>query len=251
MQKKPYEPHTLAEPQLALRAYLDDMLGEETLVAEPEPVKPKIADATLAKELERATTQTAVMDVPANDVPASPAPDDPVVSEPASPVEHTAPSSQARISPPEWAQAPFQCLSFQVAGVTLAAPLEKLNGIVEVEEEITELPGYAPWVIGLLPNRGKNVQVVDVAQIIMPNEGDSVRTPTAERMKFIILVDDGRFGLATDSISSVLSLKADTVRWRGEHSKRPWLAGTVIEQMCALLEVDLLVEQLRAGLKGA
>lgn len=250
MRKKPYEPHTLAEPQHALRAYLDAMLGEETLVAEPPPAKPAIADATLAKELERATTQTDIAEITTLDVSETPEPLAPVAAQPTAPVEHDVPSSQQRINPPDWAQAPFQCLSFQVAGVTLAAPLEKLNGIVEVEEEITELPGYAPWVIGLLPNRGKNVQVVDVAQIIMPNDGDRVRTPTAERMKFIILLDDGRFGLATDSISQVLSLKADTVRWRGEHSKRPWLAGTVIEQMCALLEVDLLVEQLRAGLKG-
>jgi purine-binding chemotaxis protein CheW len=128
--------------------------------------------------------------------------------------------------------------------------LEKLSGIVELEEEVTELPGYAPWVIGLLPNRGQNVQVVDVAQIIMPNETDSVATPTAERMKYIILLDEGKFGLAADSISQVLTLEAEDVRWRGENSKRPWLAGTVITQMCALLEVDLLCEQLQAGLQG-
>lgn len=247
MRKKPHEPHTLVEPQHALRAYLDDMLGEETLVAEPEPVNTDIADAVLAKELERATTEIPIDETPVVDLPTA---DISAPAEAETSVASDKSSIQTRISTPDWAEAPFQCLSFQVAGVTLAAPLEKLNGIVEVEEEITELPGYAPWVIGLLPNRGKNVQVVDVAQIIMPNEDDLVKEPTAERMKFIILLDEGRFGLAADSISQVLSLKADMVRWRGEQSKRPWLAGTVIEQMCALLEVDLLVDQLRAGLEG-
>jgi len=105
--------------------------------------------------------------------------------------------------------------------------------------------------IGLLPNRGQNVQVVDVAQIIMPADGASAVKPTAERMKFIILLEDGKFGLAADSISQVLSLESKDVRWRGEHSKRPWLAGTVVEQMCALLEMDALYAQLLAGLKDA
>ena len=230
MRKKPHESHTLDEPQRALRVYLDALLGEVELTAEPALVTQLVDDPALEEALERAT--------------------EPAL-EAVSTVEKKAieePQKQAHIAPPDWAQGSFQCLSFQVAGVTLAAPLEKLNGIVELAEEITELPGYAPWVIGLLPNRGQNVQVVDVAQIIMPDEGASISQPAAERMKFVILLDNGKFGLAADSLSQVLSLKADEVRWRGEQSKRPWLAGTVIEQMCALLEIDLLCDQLQTGL---
>ncbi|HEC18801.1 MAG TPA: chemotaxis protein CheW [Gammaproteobacteria bacterium] len=236
MRKKPHESHTLVEPQQALRVYLDALLGETTLVAEEGTPAMPVVDAVLAQSLIQATESTA-------DQGPMPAPE--TVPAPASPTQ-----SQARIEPPAWAQGSFQCLSFQVAGVTLAAPLEKLNGIVELKEEITELPGYAPWVIGLLPNRGQNVQVVDVAKIIMPDEGQNT-VPVTERMRFILLLDDGRFGLATDNISRVLTLEPDSVRWRGEHSKRPWLAGTVIEQMCALLDMDLLRAQLQAGMKDA
>lgn len=232
MRKKSHESHTLVEPQRALRVYLDALLGEVDLISEPDVTTRIVDDPALEKALERATEFT-------------PDPDSTKDAE-----ANEAPARSARIATPDWAQGSFQCLSFQVAGVTLAAPLEKLHGIVELTEEITELPGYAPWVIGLLPNRGQNVQVVDVAQIIMPDEAGSVFPPASERMKFIILLDDGKFGLAADSISQVLSLEEDAVRWRGAQSKRPWLAGTVIEQMCALLEIDLLAEQLRAGLKG-
>lgn len=242
MRKKPHESHTLIEPQQALRVYLDDLLGEVTLVADPKPSPSVIDNLALEKALQRAT-----------EIPHEPVEVETLVET----VEREPPeitrkeNKQRRIDAPEWAQLPFQCLSFQVAGVTLAAPLEKLNGIVELKEEITELPGYAPWVIGLLPNRGQNVQVVDVAQIIMPNDYEAIAQPTIERMKFIILLEDGKFGLAADSISQVLSLETDDIRWRGVNSKRPWLAGTVIEKMCALLEVDLLCKQLQAGLKGA
>jgi purine-binding chemotaxis protein CheW len=232
MRKKSHETHTLDEPQHALRVYLDALLGEVDLIAEPEVVTKVVDDPALEQALERATESA--------QEPVDTAAEETVA----------AAQKQTRIATPDWAQGSFQCLSFQVAGVTLAAPLEKLNGIVELTEEITELPGYAPWVIGLLPNRGQNVQVVDVAQIIMPDEDALNARPTAERMKFVILLDDGKFGLAADSISQVLSLDEGAVRWRGEHSKRPWLAGTVIEQMCALLEIDLLCSQLHAGLKG-
>jgi len=238
MHKKPHELHTLAEPQQALGLYLDALLDETTFVVEEN--KPELyvtENAALEKALERATA------LPLESVPVpEPEPEPEFVDAEPVPLADTS-QKQTCIATPDWAQNRFQCLS-------LAAPLEKLNGIVELTEEITELPGYAPWVIGLLPNRGQNVQVVDVAKIIMPNENDLVVKPTVERMKFIILLDGGKFGLAADSISQVLSLEADDVRWRSTQSKRPWLAGTVIEKMCALLEMDLLCTQLRAGLTG-
>ncbi|MCF6337810.1 MAG: chemotaxis protein CheW [Gammaproteobacteria bacterium] len=237
MHKKPHELHTLAEPQQALGLYLDALLDETifSVVDDDKQEHYATENTTLERVLEKATALAAEPE--------------PVDIESASLAD--VPQKQTCIATPDWAQNRFQCLSFQVAGVTLAAPLEKLNGIVELTEEITELPGYAPWVIGLLPNRGQNVQVVDVAQIIMPSESDLVMQPAVERMKFIILLEGGKFGLAADSISQVLSLEADDVRWRSTQSKRPWLAGTVIEKMCALLEMDLLCTQLRAGLTEA
>jgi len=235
MDKKPSELHALMEPEHALGLYLDALLNETTFaVVDDKQEGYATENAALERALEKATAQTFEPE--------------PVDTEPGLLTHIDASQKQARIAIPDWAQNRFQCLSFQVAGVTLAAPLEKLNGIVELTEEITALPGYAPWVIGLLPNRGQNVQVVDVAQIIMPGESDLVTQPAVERMKFIILLEGGKFGLAADSISQVLSLEADDVRWRGTQSKRPWLAGTVIKKMCALLEMDLLCTQLRAGL---
>lgn len=231
MHKKPHESHTLAEPQQALSVYLDALLDDTIFAVVNDKAKiHAVEDSVLDKALEKATTPASeLMDTASVLI-----------------VDET--QKQVRIATPGWAQSKFQCLSFQVAGVTLAAPLEKLNGIVKLTGEITELPGYASWVIGLLPNRGQNVQVVDVAKIIMSNEHDWLMQPTIERMKFIILLEGGKFGLAADSISQVLNLEADDVRWRSVQSKRPWLAGTVIEKMCALLEMDQLCIQLRAGL---
>ncbi|MCF6363714.1 MAG: chemotaxis protein CheW [Gammaproteobacteria bacterium] len=150
---------------------------------------------------------------------------------------------------PSWASDSFQCLTFTVAGLTLAAPLERLHGIVEWPGELTGLPGYADWFMGLLPNRGQNVRIIDTAQIIMPDGRIADARPVLERVKYVVLIDAGRWGLAVDAIAQVLTLSPDGVRWRGERGKRPWLAGTAVEQMCAVLDIDNLSAQLAEGLK--
>ena len=233
MKKQAYESHTLDEPNRALRVYLDALLCEATFSVEAE-------DSSLALQKAIAAQDQALVE--AQDISVTEVAESVVAGKPV--------AEESETLYPDWAQKRFQCLSFQVAGVTLAAPLEMLDGIVELTEAITELPGYAPWVMGLLPNRGKNVQVVDIAQIIMPDDRRAAITPANERTKYLVLIDGGRFGLAADSISEVLSLDPADVRWGRKNSRRPWLAGTVVEKMCALLEMEQLCSQLAVGLQG-
>lgn len=236
MKKQVFESHTLHEPNRALRVYLDALLSEATFSVEEE-------DASLAQQeiIEEQSPVVVVQDIPLE------AEAEVEVESPA--IDRTIDQNPEALYP-DWAQSRFQCLSFQVAGVTLAAPLEMLDGIIELNESITELPGYAPWVMGLLPNRGKNVQVVDIAKIIMPDDRRAAIAPANERTKYLVLIDGGKFGLAADSISQVLNLDPADVRWSRKANRRPWLAGTVIDQMCALLEMEQLRLQLQAGLNG-
>ncbi|MDT8384980.1 MAG: chemotaxis protein CheW [Gammaproteobacteria bacterium] len=244
MKKQPFETYTLDEPSRALRVYLDALLCEASAVVAAEDAA-RAPGAVMTEALAATVVPVSQPDPgPAPALAGSAAADHPcdassTVAEPED------------VSYPDWAQGRFQCLSFQVAGVTLAAPLEALDGIVELKETITELPGYAPWVLGLLPHRGQNVQVVDIAEIIMPDERRAALPPAHERVKYLVLIAGGKFGLAADSISEVLTLDRAAVRWRGSQQRRPWLAGTVIDRMCALLEMEQLCVQLRAGLKGA
>jgi purine-binding chemotaxis protein CheW len=217
---------TLLDPQRALQEYLDALLREVSpeadIEAAPEPaVIPVVTPAAASRKLD-AGQPTPALEAPA--------------------------AAQDRVIP-DWAGERFQTLSFRVAGLTLAVPLIKLNGIVELKEGLTELPGYAPWVLGVLMNRGQKVLMIDIGQIVMPERSLS---PPAEdsRHHYAVLINGGNFGLVADSLSQVLTLTAEDVRWRGSHSKRPWLAGTVIQQMCAILDIDALCRQLQTGLKG-
>jgi len=44
-----------------------------------------------------------------------------------------------------------------------------------------------------------------------------------------------------------LRLDPNEIKWRSNRGQRPWLAGTVIEHMCALLDVSELAELIASG----
>lgn len=242
MRKKSFETHTLHEPQAALRVYLDALLCEATFATDENDAPPSQQQDVVEAAAEIVQLNKKLQSEQLETIPDS--------TETVEAVSNKPVDEESTVLLPGWAQNRFQCLSFQVAGVTLAAPLEKLHGIVELQEAITELPGYAPWVMGLLPHRGQNVQVVDIAEIIMPDDRRTNICNASERAKYLVLIDDGKFGIAVESISQVLTLEPVDVRWRSNKNRRPWLAGTVIDKMCALLELDQLCLQLQAGLKN-
>ena len=48
-------------------------------------------------------------------------------------------------------------------------------------------------------------------------------------------------------VSRSIRLDPSEVKWRSQRTQRPWLAGTVIEHMCALLDVAALAELIASG----
>ena len=224
----------LLDQQLALSAYLEALLGET-----PEPVPVESAPSCPAVQL---------------------APDPvmaPVVKE-ATPVAAPAPGPQAVVTPvaratgrPAWARTEFQCLLFQVAGLTLAVPLTALNGVLPLDlDAVTPMPGHSALFLGLIDHLGQQVRVVDTAQVVLPPERLAATGAATGRASHLVLIGEGRWGLAASGIGEVISLHPEDVKWRGSLGTRPWLAGTVIQHMCALLEVDAFLEQLGRGTPG-
>lgn len=140
---------------------------------------------------------------------------------------------------PAWAQERFECLLFGVAGLRLAVPLICLGGIhaVKDRDELTPLPGMPDWFIGILPTVQGNLRIVDTARWVMPER--DVRD-YKDKMTHVIRINDSDWGLACDLVDKSFSLEPDAVRWRTQRSKRPWLAGTVVEHMCALMDMEAL-----------
>lgn len=135
---------------------------------------------------------------------------------------------------PAWAQERFDVLLFSVSGLTLAVPLIALGQIQPLSDELTPLFGQADWFMGLLPTPRGKIRTVNTAKFVMPERYDESFERTAE---YVISIDGLPWGLAVDKVNQPISLDPDDVKWRTERSRRPWLAGTVKEQMCALLDI--------------
>ncbi|TWC42939.1 purine-binding chemotaxis protein CheW [Pseudomonas sp. SJZ079] len=245
---------TATRPQLALQSYLDSLLQEAAL---------ELADSASLDEFEAAVLEEKVRD--ARQVPVAPQQSEmlavvtlplpeletpPILIEPLAEVHLAAP--QAKLTAklnldgrPEWAQEPFECLLFDVAGLTLAVPLVCLGSIYPLAgQELTPLFGQPDWFLGILPCQAGNLKVLDAARWVMP---DRYRDDFRQGLQYVISVEGYEWGLAVHQVSRSIRLDPDEVKWRSLRTQRPWLAGTVIEHMCALLDVAALAELIASG----
>jgi len=143
----------------------------------------------------------------------------------------------------DWSNEQFQTLIFDVAGLTLAVPLVKLGGIYKIEKEPTALIGKPDWFIGLMPGHEGNISVIDTARWVMPEKYQQAED-TGLDYQFIILLDNSNWGLACTTVQNAITIAPENVRWRATSGKRPWLDGMLIDEMCALLDVDTLIRLL-------
>ncbi|MBC3270353.1 CheW domain-containing protein [Pseudomonas sp. SWRI81] len=146
---------------------------------------------------------------------------------------------------PAWAAEAFECLLFDVAGLTLAVPLVCLGSIYSLAgHELTPLFGQPEWFLGILPSQAGNLKVLDTARWVMP---DRYRDDFRQGLQYVISVQGYEWGLAVHQVSRSLRLDPNEIKWRSHRGQRPWLAGTVIEHMCALLDVAALAELIASG----
>lgn len=142
---------------------------------------------------------------------------------------------------PQWAQSRFDVLLFQVSGLTLAVPLISLGQIQPLTDELTPLFGQADWFMGLQPTPAGKIRTVNTAKFVMPERYDESFVETA---RYVVSINGVPWGLAVDSVNQPITLQPDDVKWRGDRSKRPWLAGTVKDHMCALLDIPRIGQML-------
>ncbi|MCF4995166.1 chemotaxis protein CheW [Pseudomonas syringae] len=212
-----------------------------TLAEEAEPVRPSVS--ILAPLL-----QTQLLQVPVEPAPVV-VPPPPQVLVPAVVEVHLPPSNTPppveTDGRPAWAAEPFECLLFDVAGLTLAVPLVCLGSIYSLAgHELTPLFGQPQWFLGILPSQAGNLKVLDTARWVMP---DRYRDDFRQGLQYVISVQGYEWGLAVHQVSRSLRLDPNEIKWRSHRGQRPWLAGTVIEHMCALLDVSELAELIASG----
>lgn len=230
-----------------MRSAVAEAVAAAVPIRAAEAVSRPVAESVAARVLEKPVILPAVS-APAVISPVVAAPGVAVVEPVADvhlPAQRTPtppPTADAR---PDWAAEPFECLLFDVAGLTLAVPLVCLGSIYPLAgHDLTPLFGQPDWFLGILPSQAGNLKVLDTARWIMP---DRYRDDFRQGLQYVISVQGYEWGLAVHQVSRSLRLAPDEIKWRTHRGQRPWLAGTVIEHMCALLDVSALAELIASG----
>lgn len=133
----------------------------------------------------------------------------------------------------------FQVLFFQLAEITFAIPLVSLGGIHRIDQDLNIIIDKPNWYMGLINNKGTNYNIIDTAKWIEPNRGS-----TPIKYEYYILLGGTYWGLACENLIGTELINRSQVKWRVKQGKRPWLAGMVKDQMCALLHTEELVNLL-------
>ncbi|ATG88836.1 chemotaxis protein CheW [Methylomonas koyamae] len=240
---KQKSPPGIVKQQLALDAYLqtllDDVPDADASVEAKAPSSPEAKPVTLVAR--------------------QPAP---IVAEASPPVLQAEPKARkARISSPDtvlaaaenptklqalsvmpdWSQYEFQALFFKVDQLILATPLVELSRTIKMDRKPSQIPGQPSWFLGLVDEHDSRIGVLDTSQLIFGKsrvrQGKFEDSPAAR----ILITQDKRWGLVCDEILSIGKIKPDGVRWRTARQKKPWLIGTVIDELTAIVDVKQLV----------
>lgn len=230
-----------AEPAPSRLRALPPVAPAPVVAVAPAAVEPvvEVKPADVAKRIAEAAPAVKAAPVAETAPALASAPQAPSIIEPdGSAADALAPADWAGNGRPQWAQERFEALLFSVGGLNLAVPLVELGSVHPLEAGVmTPLFGQADWFLGLLPGKAGNIRVVDSARVVMPERYDAA---LAGAYRYVITLNGSDWGLAVDAISDAVRLDPEQVRWRGARGKRPWLAGTVVDHMCALLDVAQL-----------
>lgn len=230
---KPLLPVQEFVPEQTIQHYLDALLQDaaEELARVEQDNSARVTPAVVeAREPVRPVLREPVL----------PVVEAPPVIEVVAEQEHVVAEPPAPAKPlPVWREQPFEALLFDVGGLKLAVPLVLLGTIYPLEDEITPLFGQPDWFLGILATQAGNIKVLDTARWVMPER----YTPDLkDTLSFVISVEGYDWGMAVHGVQQSIRLAPEQIKWRSQQGKRPWLAGTVIDHMCALLDVSALAE---------
>ncbi|MCK9607113.1 MAG: chemotaxis protein CheW [Methylomonas sp.] len=215
-------PQQIVQQKLALDAYLSTLLDEvpEAVPADEAPQKKSVEPVVQRVVVTQPLVQPLQNELVAFEKP-------------------------AKLNPlsvmPDWAQHEFQALFFKVDHLILATPLIDLSRTIKIDRKPGKIPGQPSWFLGLLDEHDSRIGVLDTGQLIFGKLRGSQRDLEAKPFKCILITQDKRWGLACDEILSIGKLKPDKVRWRTCRQKKPWLIGTVIEELTAIIDLQELV----------
>jgi len=92
----------------------------------------------------------------------------------------------------------------------------------------------------------ENIVGIRTVQGFENEEFELAKMDEDNRELFSTELKEGKIESLLEPLADVLSLPEAEVKWRRHAAAQPWLAGTLRESLCSLLDVDALAEHFRA-----
>ena len=129
----------------------------------------------------------------------------------------------------------IKCLSAVVSGLNILIPADVIDDIRNVTNCLKPSSAMPSWIYELEDEADDAIVVINTQKVLF--EGLKSQRLKPNQRIYAVLLDDGAWGLACDSIDKVVTIKNNAIKWRGENSKRSWLAGTSQTYEAVLLDV--------------
>jgi len=142
---------------------------------------------------------------------------------------------------PHYAQEEFSALFFKVGNLMLAVPLTDLSRTIKFEGNLTKIPQQPIWFMGLKEDQGVKLGILNMAYLVQGKTRAGTRNYQEQALKNIILTEDGQWGFACDEVLSIAKISPDKVRWRTNRDKKPWLVGTIIDELVVIVDLNQLI----------
>lgn len=139
-------------------------------------------------------------------------------------------------------------LKFQVMGINFAVPLEQYVGDYPCPDNITSEQDGPEWVLGKILVDGNHIRIANIAVAVIPKTSlSALPSDSRSRYKRVLQIGKEGWGLVCDGKVERIDLPHEEIRWRTMQGKRQWLAGTVVDLKCALLDVSVVEHFLEHG----
>lgn len=136
----------------------------------------------------------------------------------------------------------LECQIVKVNGKRLALPLASIANIIPCPDKVWLDADKHNCVIGLMPYEDMAVDVVPISFLMNPDgREDTTLESIKDKGDTIVILKDSEIGLACDEAAETILLNKESICWRGEESKRKWLAGTIKEEDLALLDTEEII----------
>jgi purine-binding chemotaxis protein CheW len=219
---------SLLDNRNALSSYLDDLLLEATDLPDSEALGQPVEDACSSLILESLSD---TVNVPGKNI------------ELAVPVNVPEPIAEPEVlaqDPEHSISFPAQFLMFKVATLKLSVPLIELSSVLEVNSEMTHLPGSGDWIEGVLSHRDQNVKIVDSRKLFkIPDE---LSNKNQDQRRYLVLAG-GEVALSCDSVEAIVTLDTNEIQWRKERQDELF-SGAIRESLASVLNTSAIISYL-------